>query len=62
MNNRFDLTHNLENIVYNELLYMGYEVSYLDKDAFLYVAGDTFRGLAWEIEKGGWIKRLFFQI
>lgn len=26
MNNRFDLTHNLENIVYNELLYMGYEV------------------------------------
>ena len=24
MNNRFDLTHNLENIVYNELLYMGY--------------------------------------
>lgn len=26
MNNRFDLTHNLENTVYNELLYMGYEV------------------------------------
>ena len=26
MNNRFDLTHNLENIVYHELLYMGYEV------------------------------------
>lgn len=26
MNNRFDITHNLENIVYNELLYMGYEV------------------------------------
>ena len=26
MNNRFDLTHNLENIVYNELLYMGYTV------------------------------------
>lgn len=24
--NRFDLTHNLENIVYNELLYMGYEL------------------------------------
>ena len=24
MNNRFDFTHNLENIVYNELLYMGY--------------------------------------
>ena len=26
MNNRFDLTHNLENIVYNELIYMGYNV------------------------------------
>ena len=26
MNNRFDLTHNLENIVYNDLIYMGYEV------------------------------------
>lgn len=26
MNNRFDLTHNLENIVYNELAYMGYEL------------------------------------
>lgn len=25
-NNRFDLTHNLENIVYNELIYMGYKV------------------------------------
>ena len=25
--NRYDLTHNLENIVLNELLYMGYEVS-----------------------------------
>lgn len=27
MDNRFDLTHNMENIVYNELLYMGYELS-----------------------------------
>lgn len=26
MNNRYDLTHNLENVVYNELLFMGYEV------------------------------------
>ncbi len=26
MNNHFDLTHNLENIVYNELIYMGYEL------------------------------------
>ena len=29
--NRFDLTHNLENIVYNELIYMGYEVSVFNK-------------------------------
>ncbi len=27
LNNRFDLDHNLENVVYNELLYMGYEVN-----------------------------------
>lgn len=27
MDNRYDLTHNLENIVYNELLYMGYNVN-----------------------------------
>lgn len=26
LNNRFDLTHNFENVVYNELLYMKYEV------------------------------------
>lgn len=26
MNNTFDITHNMENIVYNELLYMGYKV------------------------------------
>ena len=26
MNNRFDLTHNFENIVYNELIYMGYQL------------------------------------
>lgn len=26
MNNRFDLDHNLENIVYNELIYMGYDL------------------------------------
>ena len=31
-NNRFDLTHNLENIVYNELLYMGYNVSVYDNN------------------------------
>ena len=26
LHNRFDLTHNLENIVYNELVYMGYDI------------------------------------
>ncbi len=30
MDNRFDLTHNLENIIYNELLYMGYQVTVYD--------------------------------
>lgn len=27
MDNRYDLTHNLENIVYNELIYMGYKIT-----------------------------------
>lgn len=27
MDNRFDISHNLENIVYNELIYMGYDVN-----------------------------------
>ena len=31
-NGRFDLTHNLENIVYNELVFMGYKVSVFTKD------------------------------
>jgi len=31
-NNRYDLTHNLENIVYNELLYMGYKISVYDNN------------------------------
>lgn len=26
MNTRFDVDHNLENVVYNELLYMGYKL------------------------------------
>ena len=26
-NNRFDITHNLENVVYNELVYMGYSLT-----------------------------------
>ena len=29
---RYDLTHNLENIVYNELIYMGYEISVYNAD------------------------------
>ena len=32
-NGRYDLTHNLENIVYNELVYMGYELSVFTKDS-----------------------------
>lgn len=31
-NNRYDITHNLENIVYNELIYMGYKVSVYDNN------------------------------
>lgn len=31
-NNRYDLTHNLENIVFNELIYMGYKVSVYDNN------------------------------
>lgn len=30
INGRYDLTHNLENIVYNELVYMGYDVKVFD--------------------------------
>ncbi len=30
--NRYDLTHNLENVVYNELVYMGYNLSVFRKD------------------------------
>ncbi|MDO4178191.1 MAG: ATP-binding protein [Phascolarctobacterium sp.] len=30
LNNRYDLTHNLENIVYNELVYMGYDIYVYD--------------------------------
>ncbi|MBO4396412.1 MAG: ATP-binding protein [Eubacterium sp.] len=31
-NNRYNLTHNLENIVYNELLYMGYNTTVYDNN------------------------------
>lgn len=27
MDNRYDLTHNLENVIYNELIYMGYNIN-----------------------------------
>lgn len=30
--NRFDLTHNLENIIFNELIYMGYEVNVFNNE------------------------------
>lgn len=32
LNNKYDLDHNLENIVYNELLYKGYSVNFLNYD------------------------------
>ena len=31
--NRYDLTHNLENVVYNELVFMGYHLSVFRKDS-----------------------------
>ena len=42
--NRYDLTHNLENIVLNELFYMGYEVSVYNnkgREIDFYVVKDT---------------------
>lgn len=32
VNNRYDLTHNFENIIFNELLYMGYSCKVFDND------------------------------
>jgi len=32
LDNKFDITHNLENIVYNELIYMGYKVKVFDNN------------------------------
>ncbi|MGN0804002.1 MAG: ATP-binding protein [Candidatus Coproplasma sp.] len=51
MNNRYDLTHNLENIVYNELTYMGYEV---------YVYNNGGREIDFLASKGG--KQYFVQV
>ena len=31
-NNRFDITHNLENVVYNELVFMGYNITVFNAD------------------------------
>ena len=31
LNNRYDITHNLENIIYNELIYMDYNLKVLSK-------------------------------
>lgn len=31
LDNRYDLTHNLENIIYNELIYMDYDLKVLNK-------------------------------
>lgn len=33
-NNRYDLTHNLENIVYNELIYRNYKVNVYNNDMY----------------------------
>ncbi len=51
MNNRFDLSHNLENIVYNELIYMGYEV---------YVYNHNGREIDFLANKGG--KQYYIQV
>ncbi len=50
-NNRYDLTHNLENIVFNELLYMGYSV---------YVYDNGGKEIDFMAEKGN--KRYFVQV
>ena len=49
--NRYDLTQNLENIVYNELLYMGYEV---------YVYNNAGKEIDFLASKGG--KTYFVQV
>ena len=49
-NNRYVLTHNLENIIYNELVFMGYSLS---------VYNDRGRGIDFVAEKNG--KKFFVQ-
>ena len=50
-NGRYDLTHNLENLVYNELLYRGYSLSVYDNNG---------REIDFLAEKDG--KRYFVQV
>lgn len=51
MDNRYDLTHNLENIVYNELQYMGYD---------LYVYNNNGREIDFLAQKSG--KKYYVQV
>lgn len=51
INNRYDISHNLENIVYNELIYMGYE---------LYVYNDDGREIDFLATKGS--KQYYIQV
>ena len=50
LNGRFDLTHNFENIVYNELIYMGYSI---------YVYNDGKHEIDFIAEKGN--KKFYIQ-
>ena len=49
--NRFDLTHNLENIIYNELIYMGYDI---------YVYNNAGKEIDFLAQKGN--KKYFVQV
>ena len=49
--NRFDLTHNLENVVYNELIYMGYDI---------YVYNNAGKEIDFLAQKGN--KKYFVQV
>ena len=70
INNRYDLTHNFENVVYNELLYMGYnlqvyhdgsqEIDFVankgNKQYFIQVAYSVAEEKAYERELGAFAK------
>ena len=51
MDDRYDMTHNLENIVYNELIYMGYDI---------YVYNNKGREIDFFAQKNG--KRYYIQV